>query len=349
MIDEWQIIPFIWDSIRFEVDHRDAFGQFILTGSATPVDKKDIEHSGTGRITSITMRPMSLSESLDSNNSYSLIDLFGGRYPNGSKCNLALTDYAFLTCRGGWPKSVGQEKEVALSIPKNYFDSLINEDLPRLDGIQRDIGKIKATIKSYARNIASQCTVCTIIKDVYQNDRKTISDITINSYLNGLRNIFVIDDVQAWNPNLRSKVAIRTSPTRYFVDPSIACSALGIGPNDLINDLKTFGFLFESLAIRDLKIYAESNDGDVYHYRDKNGFEVDAIVHLRNGQWGAFEIKLADSDRIDEGVKNLLKLASNIDEQKMKKPSFLAVITATNYAYKRDDGVFVIPLGCLKA
>lgn len=294
------------------------------------------------------MRPMSLSESLDSNNAYSLRDLFNGKFPNGTKSNLTLIDYAFLTCRGGWPKSVGQSKNVALNIAKNYYDSLANEDLPRLDGVQKDTNKIKATLKSYARNIASQCSIDTIIQDVYQHDKKTITDVTVNSYLNGLRNIFVVDDVQAWHPNLRSKAAIRTSPTRHFVDPSIACSALGLGPNDLINDLKTFGFLFESLAVRDLKIYAEANDGEVYHYRDKSGLEADAIVHLRNGEWAAFEIKLADSDRINEGANNLLKLASNINQEKMKKPSFLAVITTTEYAYRRDDGVFVIPLGCLK-
>lgn len=348
LIDEWQIIPFIWDAIRFEVDHRDSFGQFILTGSATPVDKSEIQHTGTGRIASLMMRPMSLFESLDSNGAYSLKDLFSGKYPEGATCNISLTRYAFLLCRGGWPKSVTQPDEIALEIARNYYDGLINEDFNKFDGVKRDNSKIKATLRSYARNIASECSIATIINDVYQHDKKTISDITINEYLNMLRNIFVIDDLPAWNPNLRSKIAIRTSPTRHFVDPSIASAALGIGPNDLIYDLNTFGLLFESLAIRDLKIYAEANDGEVFHYRDKSGLEADAIVHLRNGNWAAFEVKLADSLRIDEGAKNLLKLASKIDKAKMKKPSFLAVITASKYAYKRPDGVFVIPLGCLK-
>ena len=288
LIDEWQIIPFIWDSIRFEVDHRDDFGQFILTGSTTPVDSSEIEHSGIGRITTLMMRPMTLFESLDSNGIISLAKLFNNENVSAGFSKKTLLDYAFLTCRGGWPKVIGQNEKVALEIAKNYYDGLVNEDLFKFDGVERDIEKVKATLRAYARNIASECSIETLIKDIKQNDDKSISDETIVSYIKALKEIFVIEDIPAWNPNLRSKVAMRTSPTRHLIDPSIGCKALGIGPQDLINDLRTFGLMFESLVVRDLKVFANKLGGSVYHYRDKNGLEADAVIHLENGKWAAF-------------------------------------------------------------
>ena len=348
LIDEWQIIPFIWDSIRFEVDQRDDFGQFILTGSSTAKQADETAHSGIGRITKMVMRPMSLYESKDSNGAISLQSLFEGNTDIGAKCDKELLDYAFFTCRGGWPKSIGQREKVALNLAKHYYNGLVDEDIKDIDGVKRDRFKVEAILKSYARNIGSQVSIETLLSDVKNFDNTEMGLSTIKDYLDALRKLFVIDDTPAWNPNLRSKTAVRTSPTRYFVDPSIACSALGIGPRDLINDLNTFGLLFECLCVRDLKIYAEKNEGNVYHYRDKNGLEADAVIHFRNGTWAPIEVKLGNPDKIDESAKNLLKLAENIDTTKMKKPSFLMIITATPYAYKREDGVLVVPIGCLK-
>lgn len=351
LIDEWQIIPFIWDDIRFEVDQRDKFGQFILTGSATPLSENEEmkkRHSGVGRITTLVMRPMSLYESLDSNGSISLLSLFTHSKIKPASSDVSLTDYAFLACRGGWPKSVGQSEKVAMEIAKNYFNGLVENDIKSIDNKSRDVEKIKSVIKSYARNISTECSIETIINDIKENDGKYISDETIRSYIKVLKNLYVFEDVKAWSPNLRSKTTIRTSPTRHFVDPSIACRALGAYKNDLISDLKTFGLIFEDMAIRDLKIYAEKICGEVYHYRDKNNLEVDAIIHLENGSWGAIEIKLHDSDRIDEAAQNLLKFSNLIDQKKMKKPEFLMVVTATEYAYQRKDGVWIVPLACLK-
>lgn len=346
LIDEWQIIPFIWDAIRFEVDKSGEFGNYILTGSATPLDASKISHSGVGRITTLFMRPMSLYESKDSNGAYSLKGLFENSYPSGATSNKTIFEYAFLTCRGGRPLSINQSEKVSLSISRNYYDSLIFEN--NFNNFTFDRDKYKATLRSLARNIGTSSSIKTLIDDVKASDELSISDTTISNYINYLKEIFVIEDMPAWSPSLRSKTAIRTSPTRYFIDPSIATVSLGVGPKDLINDLKTFGFLFESLAIRDLRIYAQANDGEVYHYRDKNDFEIDAIVHLRNGSWGAIEIKLNDSDQIEKACQNLLKFKNNINTEKMKEPSFLAVITASKNGYRREDGVFIIPLDCLK-
>lgn len=351
LIDEWQIIPFIWDDIRYEIDKRDEFGQFILTGSATPLNDTDEslkQHSGVGRISSLVMRPMSLYESLDSNGAISLSSLFNKEHVNPAICEKKLLDYAYYACRGGWPKSIGQSEKVSIEITKNYFDGLVENDIKSIDKVSRDVDKVKSLIRSYARNISTECSIETIIADIKGYDNKTISDETIKSYIKALERLYVIEDIKAWCPNLRSKTTIRTSPTRHFIDPSIACRALGAYKNDLINDLKSFGFIFEDMAVRDLKIYADTLDGEVYHYRDKNGLEVDAVIHLDNGKWAAFEIKLHDSDRIEEGAKNLIKLSNLIDDQKMRKPEFLMVITATEYAYQREDGVWIVPLACLK-
>lgn len=351
LIDEWQVIPFIWDDIRFEIDQRDAFGQFILTGSASPLnsqEEQEMQHSGVGRISTIVMRPMSLFESLDSNGAISLNSLFKGEKVAPAVCNKKLIDYAQYACRGGWPKSVGMSEKVSIEIARNYYDGLVENDIKSVDGVSRDIDKLKAFMRSYARNISTECSIQTIVNDIKGYDNKIVSDETVRNYIKALEKLYVIEDIKAWSPNLRSKTTIRTSPTRHFIDPSIACRALGAYKEDLINDLKTFGLIFEDMAVRDLKIYADKLYGDVYHYRDKNGLEIDAIIHLDNGKWAALEIKLHDSDRIEEGAINLLKFASLIDEQKMKKPEFLMVITATEYAYQREDGVWIVPLACLK-
>lgn len=351
LIDEWQIVPFIWDDIRYEVDKRDEFGQFILTGSATPLideEEKQKQHSGVGRISSLVMRPMSLYESLDSNGQISLASLFRNEKVNPAFSDKKLLDYAFYCCRGGWPKSVGQSEKVSMEIAKNYYDGLVENDIRSVDNVSRDIDKVKLFLHSYARNVSTECSVETMLSDINGGNQKLISDETVKSYIKAFEKLYVVEDIKAWCPNLRSKTTIRTSPTRHFVDPSIACRALGAYKEDLINDLNTFGLVFEDLAVRDLKIYADTLGGEVYHYRDRNGLEADAVIHLYNGKWAAFEIKLRDQERIEEGAKNLLRLASLIDDQRMKKPEFLMVITATEYAYQREDGVWVVPLACLK-
>jgi uncharacterized protein len=345
LIDEWQTIPFIYDAIRFEADRRGEFGNFILTGSATPEGKSQIKHSGTGRIATLTMRPMTLSESLDSDATYSIRKLFDGEYPEGGFAGKTIEDYAYLLCRGGFPLSVGKTRETGLDIPRNYYNSIVENELVH----DYDKEKMRLVMRSYARYSAAEPSIAMIEEDVAKGSGLKVSDNSIISYLNALRSIFVIEDLPAWNPNLRSTTAIRTTPTRHFADPSIAAASLGIGPDDLFNDMRTFGLLFETMAVRDLRTYAEANDGSLYHYRDKNGLEADAVIHLKNGKWAAFEVKLGNPSAIEKGAANLLKLASLIDESAMKGPSFLAVITATEVAYRREDGVFVLPLGCLSA
>ncbi len=349
LIDEWQLAPKLWDAIRFEVDHRDELGQFILTGSAVPVDKKDITHSGTGRFTYLTMRPMSLYESGDSNGCISLSELFQNDKELSGTSDLNIERLAFLVCRGGWPKSLDMRDEIALDQASDYYEAVVRSDINRADNVVKNEEKVRRFMKSYARNMGSQVPNTVLVQDISGNDEVTISEETISSYTNALRNIFVIEDMPAWNPNLRSKTAIRSSSTRYFIDSSIAVAALGIGPNDLINDLKTFGFLFETLCVRDLRVYADSLGGNVYHYRDKEGQEVDAVIHLKNGKYGLIEIKLGGTKLIEEGASSLLSMKNKIDTDKMKEPSFLMVLTGTgDYAYKRQDGVYVIPIGCLK-
>lgn len=349
LIDEWQLAPKLWDAIRFEVDHRDELGQFILTGSAVPIDTKQITHSGTGRITWLTMRPMSLFESGDSNGSVSLKDLFDGITEIDGTSNLNIERLAFLACRGGWPKAVGLNGEIALDQAIDYYEAVVHSDINRADNIQKDADRVRKLMRAYARNQGSQISNTILAQDMASGDDLPINEETVATYLNALRRIFVVEDMPAWNPNLRSKTAIRTSNTRYYVDPSIATASLGIGPNDLINDLNTFGFIFETLCIRDLRVFADALNGTVYHYRDKSGQECDAVIHLRNGSYGLIEIKLGGDKLIDEGAKSLNLMASKIDTNKMKKPSFLMVLTGIgDYAYCRKDGVFVVPIGCLR-
>lgn len=349
LIDEWQIAPKLWDAIRFEVDHRDEEGQFILTGSAVPADMKDVTHTGTGRIARLKMRPMTLYESGESNGSISLSELLSGNSKISGINELSLEDIAYLCCRGGWPRSIFMDKDIALDQAFDYYDAIVNSDISRVDNVDRNPERAKNLMRSYARNIGSQASNETLKNDMINNDSTSLDTDTILSYVNALKKIFVIEESLAWNPNLRSKTAIRTSETRYFIDPSIAVAALGLGPNDLINDLNTFGLIFETLCIRDLRVYAESINGSIYHYRDASDLECDAVVHLRNGSYGLIEIKLGGDKLINEGAQNLIKMKNKIDTNKMKKPSFLMVLTATSkYAYQREDGVYVIPIGCLK-
>lgn len=348
LIDEWQIAPKLWDAVRFEVDHRKDEGQFILTGSAVPVDKNLITHTGTGRFSFLLMRPMTLFESLESTGTVSLKDLFDSKDVSGTN-NLSLDDIAYVCCRGGWPRSISMEKEIALDQAFDYYDAVVNSDISKVDGVSRKPTRVKNLMRSYARNVGSQVSNEALKEDMINNDSFSLDTDTVFSYINALKKIFVIDEVPAWNPNLRSKTAIRTSDTRYFIDPSIATAALGLGPNDLINDLNTFGFIFENLCVRDLRVYAESINGNLYHYRDSSSLECDAVIHLRNGSYGLVEIKLGGDKLVEEGADNLIKLKNKLDTSKMKNPSFLMVVTATgDYAYKRSDEIYVVPIGCLK-
>lgn len=348
MIDEWQIAPNLWNAVRYEVDQRDEFGQFILTGSSVPASLDSSAHTGTGRIGRIKMRPMSLFESKDSNGSVSLASMFKGENISGIDSH-DIKSIAYLICRGGWPKAIGTTEKVALRQAFDYYDAIVNDDINRVDGEKKDKERTARLLRSYARNVSQQVSLESIREDVVVNDIESFSQATLYSYIDSLKKIFVIEDSPAWNPNLRSKTAIRTTDTRYFVDPSIASAALGLGPNDLINDLNTMGLIFENLCIRDLRVYADSLDGQIYHYRDKNGLECDAVIHLRNGDYGLIEIKLGGDKLIEEGAKSLLKLSDKIDTTKMKKPSFLMVLCGVApFAYQRKDGVFVVPVGCLK-
>ena len=350
LIDEWQIAPKLWDAIRFEVDHRNNEGQFVLTGSAVPADMKDVTHTGTGRFSWLTMRPMTLYESGESNGSVSLKDLFNQTNKISGTNKLELEDISYLCCRGGWPRSIFLEKDIALDQAYDYYDAIVYSDISRVDNVNRNPERTKNLMRSYARNIGSQASYKTLKQDMINNDSFSLDTDTILSYINALKKIFVIEESPAWNPNLRSKTAIRTSETRYFVDPSISAAALGIGTNDLIRDLNTFGLIFETLCIRDLRVYAESIDGKVYHYRDASDSECDAVIHLRNGKYGLIEIKLGGDKLINEGAESLINLKNKIDTKKMKNPSFLMILTATGkYAYQREDGIYVIPIGCLKA
>ena len=362
LIDEWQIAPQFWDAVRNEVDNRDDDGQFMLTGSAVPpkpqkdengnlIEEEQIHHTGTGRISRLKLRTMTLWESEDSTGMVSLGELFKNSDYVDGESHIDLERLAYLTCRGGWPKAVLRKSEkAALAQAFDYFDSVVSTDIKRVDDVERDEEMAKRIMRSYARNQASQATAGTILADIKNNGDELLSDSTVYSYIKALKEIFVIEDSVAWNPNLRSKTAIRTSDTRYFTDPSIATAALGLGPNDLINDLNTFGLIFETLAVRDLRVYAESLNGKVYHYRDKNNLECDAVVHLRNGSYGLIEIKLGGADLINDGAESLKTLSDKIDTTKMKKPSFLMVLTGIgDYAYKRPkDGVLVVPIGCLR-
>lgn len=351
LIDEWQLAPQFWDAVRNEVDKRDEDGQFMLTGSAVPPKQDEIFHSGTGRMSWLKLRTMSLWESGDSSGDVSLGALFKNADSVDGASKIDIDQLAFLTCRGGWPKAtLKKSKKAALLQAKEYYEAVNRYDISRVDDVERDPELTKRLMRSYSRNQGSQASAGTILADIRANESDELSENTIYSYIKALKKIFVIEDSLAWNPNLRSKTAIRTSDTRYFIDPSIATAALGLGPDDLINDLNTFGLLFETLCVRDLRVYADALGGTVYHYRDKSNLECDAVVHLENGSYGLIEIKLGGDTLIKEGAENLQLLANKLDTTKMKKPSFLMVLTGVgDYAYKRpEDGVLVVPIGCLK-
>ena len=349
LIDEWQIAPKLWDAIRFEVDHRDDLGQFVLTGSAVPPDTKEITHSGTGRFSWLMMRPMSLYESGESTGEVSLSRLFEGKGEVDGESKLDLERIAFLICRGGWPRSIDMRDKIALNQAIDYYDAIVHSDINRADGVEKNPERVKRLMRSLARNQGQQIANTAIAADIAVNDESTINQETVAGYISALKKIFVVEDMPAWNPNLRSKSAIRTSDTRYFVDASIAAAALGIGPNDLINDLNTMGFLFETMCVRDLRVYAEALGGSVYHFRNKAGLECDAVVHLRNGSYGLIEIKLGGEKLIREGVETLTSLTESIDTSKMKEPVFRMILTAADqYAHRREDGICIIPVGCLK-
>ena len=352
LIDEWQTVPKLWDAVRYIIDHRRKMGQFILTGSAVPDKEAEEErkHSGTGRFAWLTMRPMTLFESGESNGKVSLGNLFTAPEKILEKNDLKLQDIAFLICRGGWPMAVGLPEEAALEQAFDYYDAVTKEDITKVDGVKRASERVQRLMRAYARHQGTQVSITTLKEDLKSNDTAMLDDDTISSYLEALRKIFVVEDMPAWNPNLRSKTAIRTADTRYFVDPSIATAALGLGPEDLMNDLKTMGFFFETMCVRDLRVFAEALNGNVYHYRDKSGLECDAVVHLRNGQYGLIEVKLGGETLINEGVETLTSLAKQIDTTRMKAPAFKMILTATGeYAYRRpEDGIYIVPIGCLK-
>jgi len=345
LIDEWQMAPVLWDAVRFEADKRAEPGQFILTGSAVPSDNVT-SHTGTGRISRLLMRPMSLFESLESNGTVSLRALFDGDYDIEASSELTIEDLAFAICRGGWPASIKLKGAAALRVAIDYVEALINQDVSEVDNIEKNPARVRLLLRSLARNIATTASYTTIRADM-ESDEVSISDKTISSYMNALRRIFVVEDLPAWSPSLRSKTAIRTSPKRHFVDPSVAAGVLRTNPEGILKDFEYFGFLFEALCTRDIRVYAQTNDGDVFHYRDKSDLESDLIVRLRDGRWAAVEVKLGKR-QIDEAAKNLLALSGRINEDKMGRASFLMVITGGQYAYRRKDGVLVVPVACLR-
>ena len=345
MFDEWQMYPVIWDSVRTDVDHTGLKGQYILTGSAKPSEGETM-HTGTGRISRVLMRPMSLFESNESTGEVSFADIIAGKDISGVS-KLSLEDLASIIVRGGWPASISIKSDAKYRIAKEYVKSLIHEEVKSVDGVERNTLKMQSVLRSLARNISTQVSNSTIEADIKNNFYDDISRPTLTDYLNTLEKLFVIEDVKATNLNLRSKYALRTKPKKYFVDPSIATAILDLKPIDLINDLNTFGFMFESLCIRDLKIYTESLGGEVTFYRDEKGFEVDAILRMPSGKWGAIEIKLG-AGYIDEAANNLLKFKEHVDTNKCGEPAFLLVLTGANYSYKRDDGVYVVSIGTLK-
>jgi predicted AAA+ superfamily ATPase len=345
LIDEWQTAPVLWDAVRHAVDLRGESGQFILTGSAVPTDNA-VRHTGTGRISRMRMRPMALFESLESSGEISLKALFDGDTDGEGMSALTIERLAFLVAGGGWPASIGETESVALRRVYDYVDAVINIDVSRVDGVEKNPARVRALMRSLARNVSTAATLTTLRNDVAGSE-DDISEKTISSYLNALRRIFVVEDLPAWNPAMRSKTALRSSPKRHFVDPSIAAAALRAAPADLLRDFNTFGLLFESLCVRDLRVYAQAIDGELFHYRDKSGLEADAIVHLRDGRWGAVEVKTGATE-IERAAENLKRLRSRIDTDKMREPSFLLVLTGTGLAYRRADGVYIAPIGCLK-
>ena len=351
LIDEWQKAPDIWNQVKDDLDFNYEFGKYILTGSSTPADKTEVHHSGAGRITPVRMRTMSLWESKESGGEISLKSLFDGgkNFPWNLNQDFTLEKVAHLICRGGWPVSVSAPEDIAIEITKNYWNSLfVFEDCENERFRNKKPEILKMIVRSYARHISTEAAVATIIADIRQSNERTMDSKTFDDYMEALQDLYIIEDMKAWNPNIRSKTSIRSTPTRHFVDTSIACRALGVMPDDLLNDLETFGLFFEDMAVRDLRVYAESLHGEVLHYRDNAGLECDAVIHLEDGRWGAVEIKLG-GDLVEQGADSLKRLKAKIEEKSDEKsPSFLMVLTAVGGSYQREDGVFVVPINMLK-
>ena len=351
LIDEWQDFPILWNAVRHLVDERGDDGQFILTGSAVPrEEKKDEEsprHTGTGRIVRLRMRPMSLWESGESTGEISLSSLFDGVANVTGRARVGVDELAHLICRGGWPQAVlAKTPRAAYMKSSSYVDEVVHEDVHRVDGVERNPDRVKNLLKSLARNISTLTTADTILQDLRTND-PTFSEKTLSSYLNALRKIFLVEDVPAWSPSLKSRLAIRSAAKRQFVDPSVATAVLGATSRRLMNDFRSFGSLFESLCVRDMRVYAQPLDGEVRHYRDQTGLEADMVVVLKDGRWGAVEVKLGAGD-IDSAAEGLKKLKNKVDVSRMGHPSFLMVLTGTDLGYTREDGVIVCPIGCLR-
>ena len=345
LIDEWQMAPVLWDAVRFAVDERGEKGQFILTGSAVPTDNATA-HSGTGRISRTIMRPMTLFESKESGGQVSLRDLFAGKTDVEGVSELTIEDLAFALVRGGWPAAIGEKEKIALKQVYDYVEAVINIDISKVDNVEKSPARVRSLMKSLARNVSTMANMSTIRNDMAA-DENTIKEQTIASYINALKRLFVVEDLPAWNPAIRSKTALRTSSKRHFVDPSIAAAVLRATSENLLSDFNTFGLLFESLCIRDMRVYAQALDGEIFHYRDKTGLEADAVICLKNGQWAAVEVKMGAKE-IEEAASNLIKLKKLVDTEKMTEPAFLMILTATDQAYCRQDGVLIVPIGCLK-
>lgn len=347
LFDEWQKIPELWDFIRLDIDeHPNHPGRFILTGSAKPLED-DHRHTGTGRIAKIKMRPMSLYESNESTGEVSLSELFSSAsLPLRAESKLTISDQVKLVCRGGWPGILNSPEKVIMNYIKDYYEGLVNADISDVDGIKRNPNRAKAILKSYARGISTLTNYQTMVKDL-ENAGEGIDIKTLGSYINAFEKLFIIENVEAWTPKLRSASTIRTKSKKQFVDPSIAVAAMGASEKELLEDMETFGFFFESLVTRDLRIYSENIDGEIYHYRDNTGLEVDCIIKLNDGRWAAVEVKVG-GNKIDEAASNLKKLISKVDTDHMRGPSFLMVVYGGQNAYKREDGVYVVPIGCLK-
>lgn len=352
LIDEWQKAPDVWNQVKDDLDFDYQFGKYILTGSSTPADKTEVHHSGAGRIAPVKMRPMSLWESKESKGSVSLSDLFNGGkdFPWDMNADFTLDDVGFLMCRGGWPISVQAPKDIAIEITKNYYNGLfVFEDCENERFRNKKPEVLKMIMRSYARHISTEAAISTIIADVRQSNERTMDTKTFDDYMEALKDLYVIEDLPAWNPNIRSKTSIRSTPTRHFVDTSIACRALGVGPEELKRDLESFGLFFEDFAVRDLSVYANAIGGTLTHYRDNAGLECDAVLHLENGRWGAIEIKLGGDELVDDGAKSLKTLRNKIVEKSDEKaPDFMMVLTAVGGAYQREDGVYVAPINLLK-
>ena len=351
LIDEWQLIPRFWDAVRSRVDKSDGCGLFMLTGSAVVPEEKrsQIKHSGTGRMSRLKMRPMSLFESGESSGSLSIHRLFDGEpFDVLDGKNLSLDEIAYILCRGGWPKAVERGGEIALEYAKDYVASIAESDISRVDDKPRDPGRVRRLLKSLARLQATQAALPAIRKDIVANDDASLSEQTIADYISALEKIFVVENTHSWSPELRAKTAIRTSATRYFTDPSIATAALGISPGDLLDDIRTFGLFFETLAVRDIRVYAEAFGGFVEHYRDKTGLECDAVIHWPNGDFGLVEIKLGGETLVEEGVHTIRKLQSLLEAKSHRPPKFSMVATAVgDCAYMRTDGIIVAPISSL--